>query len=93
MDSTKNLVVLVDFIPEQSGFMFGVILLTALIAFYLFYFSTTYFALSESLGKLQFVGLICAIILILIISIFAITGEHLFNQAESSTHSNKVENL
>lgn len=61
--NTKNLGLLVRHIPKQRGFMFGVILLTALIAFEIFNFSTTEFALSDLLGRLQFMGLRWATIL------------------------------
>jgi hypothetical protein len=47
----------------QRGFLFGLLIVTALLAFELFNFSTTDFALSDLLGDLQFMGIAWATIL------------------------------
>ncbi len=47
----------------QRGMLFGVLIIAALLAFELFNFSTTEFALSDLLGDLQFIGIRWASIL------------------------------
>ena len=47
----------------QRGLVFGIVILTALVAFEIFNFSTTEFALLDLLGDLQFLGLRWATIL------------------------------
>jgi hypothetical protein len=47
----------------QRGFLFGLLIVTALLAFELFNFSTTDFALSDLLGDLKFMGVAWATIL------------------------------
>jgi hypothetical protein len=47
----------------QRGLLFGLLIVTALLAFELFNFSTTDFALSDLLGDLQFMGIAWATIL------------------------------
>lgn len=47
----------------QRGFLFGLLIVTALLAFELFNFSTTDFALSDLLGDLEFLGVAWATIL------------------------------
>ena len=47
----------------SRGFTFGIIILTALIAFEIFNFSTTEYALEDLLGNLTFLGLPWATIL------------------------------
>lgn len=50
-------------IPFSRGFLIGMILITALVSFEIFNFSTTDFALSDLLGNLTFLGLPWATIL------------------------------
>jgi hypothetical protein len=50
-------------LPLQRGFLFGLLIVTALLAFELFNFSTTDFALSDLLGDLEFMGIAWATIL------------------------------
>ena len=47
----------------QRGFLFGMLIVTALLAFELFNFSTTDFALTDLLGELDFMGIAWATIL------------------------------
>jgi hypothetical protein len=47
----------------QRGFLFGFLIVTALLAFELFNFSTTDFALTDLLGELKFMGIAWATIL------------------------------
>ena len=52
-------------LPSQRGIIFGVIILVGMIAFEVFNFSTTEFALGDLLGDLSFAGLSWATILAL----------------------------
>jgi len=54
---------LIHRIPLQRGLAFGVIIITALLAFELFNYSTTDFALTDLLGDLSFMGIRWATIL------------------------------
>jgi hypothetical protein len=54
---------LLDKVHLRRGFMFGVIIIAALIAFEIFNYSTTDYALSDLLGDLRFLGLRWATIL------------------------------
>ena len=47
----------------QRGFLFGILIVGALLAFELFNYSTTDFALSDLLGDLSFIGIGWATIL------------------------------
>ena len=47
----------------RRGLLFGIIIITALLAFEFFNYSTTVFALTDLLGNLEFLGLRCATIL------------------------------
>ena len=59
----KDLSAYVQQIRPQRGLAFGVIILTALLAFELFNYSTTDYALSDLLGELEFLGVRWATIL------------------------------
>ncbi|MDX1601397.1 MAG: hypothetical protein R3191_07800 [Anaerolineales bacterium] len=52
-------------LPSQRGIIFGVIILVGMVAFEVFNFSTTEFALADLLGDLSFAGLSWATILAL----------------------------
>jgi hypothetical protein len=59
----QNLNVLLQRFPLRRGLAFGVIIVSALLAFEMFNYSTTVFALSDLLGNLKFAGLPWATIL------------------------------
>ena len=61
--SKKGFIDSLSGIRFQPGLAFGIVILTALVAFEIFNFSTTEFALSDLLGDLQFMGLRWATIL------------------------------
>lgn len=76
----------VNHIHLQRGFVFGVILLTALFAFETFNYSTTEFALRDLLGSLSFMGLAWSTILAIAFSCIDFAGiAHLFTVQASST--------
>lgn len=58
-----NFSVLSGRLRVQRGLLFGLLIVTALLAFELFNFSTTDFALSDLLGNLEFMGIAWATIL------------------------------
>jgi hypothetical protein len=61
--TTQNSSILSDFVRLKRGTMFGILILTALVAFEIFNYSTTDFALSDLLGELSFWGVRWATIL------------------------------
>jgi len=75
----------------QRGLAFGVIIITALLAFELFNYSTTDFALSDLLGELQFFGVRWATILAIAFCGIDFAGiARLFTPEEGSNEPNEV---
>ncbi|MEW5872699.1 MAG: hypothetical protein AB1894_25795 [Chloroflexota bacterium] len=75
----------------QRGLAFGVIIITALLAFELFNYSTTDFALSDLLGDLKFLGIRWATILSIAFCGIDFAGiARLFTPEEGSNEPNEV---
>jgi hypothetical protein len=75
----------------QRGLAFGVIIITALLAFELFNYSTTDFALTDLLGDLQFVGIRWATILSIAFCGIDFAGiARLFTPEEGGNEPNEV---
>ena len=78
-------------IRPQRGLAFGLIILTALIAFEIFNFSTTDFALSDLIGDLQFMGLRWAMILAIAFCGIDFAGiARLFNPEDNSDEIKEI---
>lgn len=63
MNTSRSLSGLLGRIPIRRGLLFGLLIITALLAFEVFNYSTTDFALSDLLGDLKFAGVRWATIL------------------------------
>jgi len=75
----------------RRGLIFGVIILTALLAFEIFNYSTTVFALEDLLGELDFLGLQWATILAIAFCGIDFAGiARLFTPETGSNESNEI---
>ncbi|HLE14660.1 MAG TPA: hypothetical protein VI776_07925 [Anaerolineales bacterium] len=80
-----------DRIGLRRGLLFGVIIIFALIAFEIFNYSTTVFALSDLLGDLEFLGLSWAAILAIAFCGIDFAGiARLFTPEDSTNEPNEV---
>lgn len=88
---SKDFAAFLQHIRLQRGFAFGIIILTALVAFEVFNYSTTEFALSDLLGDLQFLGLRWATILAIAFCGIDFAGiARLFTPEEGQGERNEV---
>jgi hypothetical protein len=88
---SRDLAAFLQHIRLQRGFAFGIIIFTALVAFEVFNYSTTEFALSDLLGDLQFMGLRWATILAIAFCGVDFAGiARLFTPEEGQGESNEV---
>jgi hypothetical protein len=88
---SRNFAAFLQHIRLQRGFAFGIIILTALVAFEVFNYSTTEFALSDLLGDLQFMGLRWATILAIAFCGIDFAGiARLFTPEEGQGGTNEV---
>ena len=63
MTATTNHTAFLQRIPMRRSFVFGVLIMVALLSFEIFNYSTTDFALGDLLGNLRFLGIRWATIL------------------------------
>jgi hypothetical protein len=78
-------------IRMQRGLLFGIIMLTALLAFEFFNYSTTVFALRDLMGELEFLGIEWAIILAIAFCGIDFAGiARLFTPEAGSNEPNEV---
>jgi len=85
----KNAVL--QYLRPQRGLAFGVIIITALLAFELFNYSTTDFALTDLLGDLKFIGIRWATILSIAFCGIDFAGiARLFTPEEGGNEPNEI---